>query len=170
MSNWSLRPLSSKQIHYAACDALVLLRLYDSMVCDIEDMNHKMQPKMVFNVLNLTATVNLSSTPDSLQSSPSKTPKSKKSKKSYNKKNSSCLDCPSSNSSKRTVALKISEDGTTICNTGKKLYFSEKDSSQKDIQSKKRSLDTEIIDSSTNQRKISKVESNPSFSGKRTGE
>ncbi|KAG5188984.1 ribonuclease H-like domain-containing protein, partial [Tribonema minus] len=35
MSNWANRPLSSSQIHYAACDALVLLRLHDSMVLEI---------------------------------------------------------------------------------------------------------------------------------------
>lgn len=31
MSDWARRPLSVKQMHYAACDALVLLRLYDVM-------------------------------------------------------------------------------------------------------------------------------------------
>lgn len=37
LSDWSARPLSSPQIHYAACDALVLLRLYDAMLCEIEE-------------------------------------------------------------------------------------------------------------------------------------
>jgi ribonuclease D len=36
MSNWAYRPLSSDQLHYAACDALVLLRLFDAMQCKIE--------------------------------------------------------------------------------------------------------------------------------------
>jgi hypothetical protein len=33
-SNWNNRPLSSLQILYAACDALVLLRLYDVLLCE----------------------------------------------------------------------------------------------------------------------------------------
>lgn len=37
LSDWSRRPLSSHQQHYAACDALVLLRLHDAMVCEIEE-------------------------------------------------------------------------------------------------------------------------------------
>ncbi len=37
MSNWGRRPLSPEQIHYAACDALVLLRLYDAMLCEAEE-------------------------------------------------------------------------------------------------------------------------------------
>jgi hypothetical protein len=35
-SNWGRRPLTEDQIHYAACDALVLLRLYDAMLCEAE--------------------------------------------------------------------------------------------------------------------------------------
>lgn len=31
LSNWSRRPLTPAQLHYAACDAVVLLRLYDAM-------------------------------------------------------------------------------------------------------------------------------------------
>lgn len=38
LSDWSHRPLSSSQIHYAACDALVLLRLYDAMLCEAEEI------------------------------------------------------------------------------------------------------------------------------------
>jgi ribonuclease D len=36
LSDWAHRPLTSSQIHYAACDALVLLRLFDAMTCEIE--------------------------------------------------------------------------------------------------------------------------------------
>ena len=31
LSNWHARPLHNNQIHYAACDSLVLLRLYDKL-------------------------------------------------------------------------------------------------------------------------------------------
>eukprot|EP01041_Mallomonas_annulata_P008730 gene8730-18043_t len=31
MSNWAKRPLSTAQLYYAACDSLVLLRLYDAI-------------------------------------------------------------------------------------------------------------------------------------------
>jgi hypothetical protein len=34
LSNWGKRPLSDDQLEYAACDALVLLRLYDIMTCE----------------------------------------------------------------------------------------------------------------------------------------
>ena len=37
-SSWGSRPLSDKQILYAATDALVLLRLYDAMLYEIEDI------------------------------------------------------------------------------------------------------------------------------------
>ena len=36
-SDWGRRPLSASQLHYAACDALVLLRLYDVMSCEAEE-------------------------------------------------------------------------------------------------------------------------------------
>jgi hypothetical protein len=36
-SNWAARPLSRNQLLYAACDALVLLRLFDSMTCEIKE-------------------------------------------------------------------------------------------------------------------------------------
>ena len=36
LSDWGKRPLTTKQLHYAACDALVLLRLYDAMICEVE--------------------------------------------------------------------------------------------------------------------------------------
>jgi len=35
LSDWSRRPLNRSQLHYAACDALVLLRLFDTMCADI---------------------------------------------------------------------------------------------------------------------------------------
>lgn len=38
MSNWSIRPLTDGQMRYAACDALVLLRLYDAMRYEAEDL------------------------------------------------------------------------------------------------------------------------------------
>jgi ribonuclease D len=37
LSNWAERPLSSSQLHYAANDALVLLRLYDAMLWEVQD-------------------------------------------------------------------------------------------------------------------------------------
>jgi hypothetical protein len=37
-SSWGTRPLTSGQLNYAACDALVLLRLYDAMCFEIEDL------------------------------------------------------------------------------------------------------------------------------------
>ena len=37
-SDWEKRPLSDAQIQYAACDALVLLRLYDAMVQECVDL------------------------------------------------------------------------------------------------------------------------------------
>eukprot|EP01039_Chlorochromonas_danica_P008360 gene8357-9214_t len=38
LSNWGKRPLTWAQQHYAACDALVLLRLYDAMTCEAEEI------------------------------------------------------------------------------------------------------------------------------------
>ena len=38
LSNWGTRPLTTNQIHYAACDALVLLRLFDSLSCEAEEV------------------------------------------------------------------------------------------------------------------------------------
>lgn len=37
-SSWGSRPLTSGQLNYAACDALVLLRLYDAMCFEIQDV------------------------------------------------------------------------------------------------------------------------------------
>ena len=37
LSDWGRRPLQEKQINYAACDCLVLLRLYDAMICEAEE-------------------------------------------------------------------------------------------------------------------------------------
>ena len=37
-SSWEKRPLTSSQLHYAACDALVLLRIYDAMCCESMDL------------------------------------------------------------------------------------------------------------------------------------
>lgn len=37
MSNWDLRPLTTRQMNYAICDALVLLRLYDVLSVDCSD-------------------------------------------------------------------------------------------------------------------------------------
>ena len=38
MSDWGRRPLSWEQLHYAACDALVLLRLFDAMKFKVESV------------------------------------------------------------------------------------------------------------------------------------
>ena len=37
-SSWGTRPLSEGQIHYAACDALVLLRLYDALCGEVDEL------------------------------------------------------------------------------------------------------------------------------------
>jgi ribonuclease D len=37
-SDWEIRPLSESQLHYCACDALVLLRLYDAMTFEAMDL------------------------------------------------------------------------------------------------------------------------------------
>ena len=37
-SDWSHRPLHSAQLEYAICDSVVLLRLYDVIIGDINDM------------------------------------------------------------------------------------------------------------------------------------
>lgn len=39
LSDWGRRPLQEKQINYAACDCLVLLRLYDAMICEAEEVS-----------------------------------------------------------------------------------------------------------------------------------
>lgn len=36
-TDWSVRPLSSSQLYYAACDVTVLLRLFDEMMCFIKE-------------------------------------------------------------------------------------------------------------------------------------
>ena len=41
LSNWAKRPLTEAQVKYAACDALVLLRLFDAMSCEVEDLYSK---------------------------------------------------------------------------------------------------------------------------------
>jgi len=38
-SDWSRRPLAPEQLHYAACDALVLLRLHDAMAFEAQQLN-----------------------------------------------------------------------------------------------------------------------------------
>ena len=52
-SNWHIRPLTASQINYAACDALVLLRLYDIMSCEAAEKASDNETKTKFDVLNL---------------------------------------------------------------------------------------------------------------------
>lgn len=56
-SEWETRPLNDNQLHYAACDALVLLRLYDAMLCEIEDLFQ--QREEVFDVKTLLQNVDV---------------------------------------------------------------------------------------------------------------
>jgi hypothetical protein len=65
MSNWELRPLKPNQIHYAACDALVLLRLLDAMSCELEEIMLE-RDNETFEMKCVTETVNLS-TPSNRQ-------------------------------------------------------------------------------------------------------
>ncbi len=52
-SNWHIRPLTASQINYAACDALVLLRLFDIMSCEAAEKASDNETKTKFDVLNL---------------------------------------------------------------------------------------------------------------------
>ena len=49
MSDWNRRPLSPSQLHYAACDALVLLRLYDAMLCQVEETRKEFDVSTLFS-------------------------------------------------------------------------------------------------------------------------
>lgn len=53
LSNWSQRPLTKLQIHYAACDALVLLRLYDVMTHEAKSLFQKLDSRKPFEVQNI---------------------------------------------------------------------------------------------------------------------
>jgi hypothetical protein len=53
-SNWHIRPLTASQTNYAACDALVLLRLYDIMSCEAAEKASDNDSKTKFDVINLT--------------------------------------------------------------------------------------------------------------------
>ena len=57
-SNWHMRPLSTSQINYAACDALVLLRLYDIMSCEAAEKVSDTDTKTNFDVLTLSIDYN----------------------------------------------------------------------------------------------------------------
>lgn len=59
MSNWELRPLTLQQVHYAACDALVLLRLYDAMLFEAEEV-HSEVSDCPFDISNLYTFVDCS--------------------------------------------------------------------------------------------------------------
>ena len=37
ISNWSHRPLRKSQIHYAAMDAFILLKIYDTMIKNLAE-------------------------------------------------------------------------------------------------------------------------------------
>ena len=51
-SNWGDRQLSEAQIHYAACDALVLLRLYDAICFEIIDLTNGLNISHLYDYIN----------------------------------------------------------------------------------------------------------------------
>jgi hypothetical protein len=57
MSDWAERPLTRSQIHYAACDALVLLRLYDALSCEIEE--HYAEQNIEFDMDKLSRSIEI---------------------------------------------------------------------------------------------------------------
>lgn len=65
MSNWGRRPLSEEQIEYAACDALVLLRLYDVMFCEAQQAQSNIQSKFTIDMILETFTVSTARSPRS---------------------------------------------------------------------------------------------------------
>lgn len=54
LSNWNRRPLDPRQIHYAACDALVLLRLYDVLLCEALDRNKSFSISQISEIVKLS--------------------------------------------------------------------------------------------------------------------
>lgn len=81
-SNWAARPLSIPQLHYAACDALVLLRLFDVLCYKLENktknnnrnrscllqidhvINLKVESKLSFNILSKNIEVSTNQSKD----------------------------------------------------------------------------------------------------------
>lgn len=70
VSDWGRRPLTKSQIYYAACDALVLIRLHDAMLCEAEEF--AASRAMTFVVGDLLSNFNQDDDAATLTANPSK--------------------------------------------------------------------------------------------------